>query len=174
MKKLSLEALGRKSPEEFRKLLKIPVIVILDEIRSLNNIGSFFRTADAFAVEAIYLCGITARPPHRDIHKTALGATETVHWEYFEDIAEAISKAKSRGYEIVCVEQTDQSILLMDFKPAKKTALIFGNEVNGVSESAIKMADQAVEIPQEGTKHSLNVAVCGGIVIWHCFVNLPK
>lgn len=175
MKKLKLEELGRITPEDFRRSTKNPLIVILDDIRSLNNIGSFFRTADAFAIEAIYLCGITACPPHRDIHKTALGATETVQWEYFNDVVDAISKARSLDCEIVCVEQTDQSILLHDYKPAHKTALIFGNEVDGVSEEAVIQSDKAVEIPQVGTKHSLNVSVCGGILMWHCFnaIELP-
>ena len=174
MKKLTLEQLGRKSPDEYRESSKNPVIIVLDNVRSLNNIGSFFRTADAFAIEAIYLCGITARPPHRDIHKTALGATETVNWKYFDNIVEAIQTLKSKEYEIVCVEQTDESIELQNYHPKEKTVLIFGNEVQGVSENAVNLADRAVEIPQEGTKHSLNVSVCGGIVLWHCVNFLRK
>ncbi|MCK9447732.1 MAG: RNA methyltransferase [Bacteroidales bacterium] len=174
MKKLSLDELGRKSVEEYEQSEKYPIVLVLDNIRSLNNIGSFFRTADAFAVKAIYLCGITACPPHRDIHKTALGATETVQWKYVDKVADAIILLKEAGYEIVCIEQTDESYVLHDFIPSKKTALIFGNEVSGVSEEVLELADKAVEIPQEGTKHSLNVAVCGGIVVWHCYSKLKN
>ncbi|MCK9289993.1 MAG: RNA methyltransferase [Bacteroidales bacterium] len=174
MKKLSLDELGRKSVEEYKQSEKYPIVLVLDNIRSLNNIGSFFRTADAFAVKAIYLCGITACPPHRDIHKTALGATETVQWKYVDKVADAIILLKEAGYEIVCIEQTDESYVLHDFIPSKKIALIFGNEVSGVSEEVLELADKAVEIPQEGTKHSLNVAVCGGIVVWHCYSKLKN
>ncbi len=169
MKKLSLDELGRKTIEEYKLAPKLPIIIVLDNIRSLNNIGSFFRTADAFAVESIYLCGITACPPHRDIHKTALGATDSVSWEYFENVEDAIHRLRMKQYEIVSVEQTNKSELLQNYEPKQKTALVFGNEVEGISDVVISVCDKAIEIPQIGTKHSLNVSVCGGIVLWHCF-----
>lgn len=172
MKKLSLDELGRMTIEEYKQSPKLPIIIVLDNIRSLNNIGSFFRTADAFAVESIYLCGITACPPHRDIHKTALGATDSVSWEYFENVEDAIHKLRDNQYEIICVEQTDKSELLQNYEPKQKTALVFGNEVDGISDVVISVCDKAIEIPQIGTKHSLNVSVCGGIVLWHCFNSL--
>jgi 23S rRNA (guanosine2251-2'-O)-methyltransferase len=174
MRKLSTEELNRISPQDFSEAKKLPVIAVLDDIRSLNNIGSFFRSSDAFSIEALFLCGITACPPHREIQKTALGATETVRWEYFSTVSEAISKLKSEGFTIVCIEQTSDSIALWDFNPSLKSAVIFGNEVDGVSEDAVKLCDFAVEIPQSGTKHSLNVAVCGGIVLWHCYQQLAN
>ncbi|KAF0130988.1 MAG: tRNA/rRNA methyltransferase [Bacteroidetes bacterium] len=174
MRKLSTDELNRISPQDFSEAKKLPVIAVLDDIRSLNNIGSFFRSSDAFSIEALFLCGITACPPHREIQKTALGATETVRWEYFSTVSEALSKLKNEGFTIVCIEQTSESIALWDFKPSLKTAVIFGNEVDGVSEEAVKLCDFAVEIPQSGTKHSLNVAVCGGIVLWHCYKQLAN
>lgn len=174
MRKLSTDELNRISPQDFSEAKKLPVITVLDDIRSLNNIGSFFRSSDAFSIEALFLCGITACPPHREIQKTALGATETVRWEYFSTVSEAISKLRSEGYSVVCIEQTSESIALWDFNPSLKTAVIFGNEVDGVSEEAVKLCDFAVEIPQSGTKHSLNVAVCGGIVLWHCYQQLAN
>lgn len=174
MRKLSTDELNRISPQDFSEAKKLPVIAVLDDIRSLNNIGSFFRSSDAFSIEALFLCGITACPPHREIQKTALGATETVRWEYFSTVSEALSKLKSEGFTIVCIEQTSDSIALWDFNPSLKSAVIFGNEVDGVSEEAVKLCDFAVEIPQSGTKHSLNVAVCGGIVLWHCYQRLTN
>lgn len=167
MKKLKLEELGRISVDEFKASEKIPVIVLLDNVRSLHNVGSVFRTADAFRIEKIFLTGITGTPPHREIQKTALGATESVAWEYIENPAEAIRKIKSDHYEIIVVEQTSESVTLQKFKIAnKKICLVFGNEVNGVSDAIVDLSDTALEIPQSGTKHSLNVSVCAGIVIW--------
>ncbi len=174
MRKLSSDELNRMSPQDFSEAKKLPLIAVLDDIRSLNNIGSFFRSSDAFSIEALFLCGITACPPHREIQKTALGATETVRWEYFATLSEALSKLKSDGFTLVCIEQTSESIALWDFEPSSKTAVIFGNEVDGVSVEAVKLCDFAVEIPQSGTKHSLNVAVCGGIVLWHCYQQLTN
>ncbi|MCW5911438.1 MAG: RNA methyltransferase [Cyclobacteriaceae bacterium] len=171
MKKLSLEELGRISIEEFKESEKIPVCLLLDNIRSLHNVGSAFRTADAFRIEKIYLAGITGTPPHREIQKTALGATESVAWEYFENTATALENLKAAGYTIVIVEQTTDSIPLQTFEaaPGTKYCLVFGNEVNGVSEEAIAFGDLALEIPQHGTKHSLNISVCLGIVLWEVF-----
>lgn len=171
MKKLSMDELNRLSPEEFIKSEKMPLTVVLDNIRSLNNIGSVFRTSDAFRVSAIHLCGITATPPHREIHKTALGATDSVKWEYFEETHDSIQKLKDEGYQIVIVEQTDESVLLSEYQHdrRKKMALVFGNEVHGVQQQIVDMADLCLEIPQLGTKHSLNVSVSAGIVIWSFF-----
>ncbi len=168
MKKLKLEELGRISIDQFRESEKIPVCILLDNIRSLHNVGSAFRTADAFRIDKIYLTGITGTPPHREIQKTALGATESVSWEYSESPSVAAQQLKSNGYKIVIVEQTNESIALQKFNPEKnaKLCLVFGNEVNGVSEEVIALADLAIEIPQSGTKHSLNIAVCLGIVVW--------
>lgn len=168
MKKLKPEELGRISIDQFRETEKLPVCIVLDNIRSLHNVGSTFRTADAFRIEKIYLTGITGTPPHREIHKTALGATESVEWEYAEEPGDAVQKIKSAGYRIVVIEQTSESIPLQDFSPEKneKYCLVFGNEINGVSGAVIELADIALEIPQAGTKHSLNVSVCLGIVVW--------
>lgn len=168
MKKLKLEELGRISINQFKEAEKLPVTIVLDNVRSLHNVGSAFRTADAFRVEKMYLTGITGTPPHREIHKTALGATESVDWEYHESTREAIAKLKSAGYTILVVEQTTESIPLHQFNPAtgEKLCLVFGNEIHGVSEEVLPMADSAIEIPQAGTKHSLNIAVCLGIVVW--------
>jgi 23S rRNA (guanosine2251-2'-O)-methyltransferase len=174
MKKLKLEELGRISVDQFKESEKIPVCILLDNIRSLHNVGSAFRTADAFRAEKIYLTGITGTPPHREIQKTALGATESVNWEYVESTATSISDLKNKGYKIVIVEQTTDSIPLQTFsgEPNEKYCLVFGNEVNGVSEEAIALGDVALEIPQLGTKHSLNISVCLGIVLWDVFRKL--
>jgi len=174
MKKLSLEDLGRISVAQFKEADKIPVTIVLDNIRSLHNVGSAFRTADAFRVEKIYLTGITGTPPHREIQKTALGATESVAWEYSENTALIIQKLKEEGYTIVIVEQTTDSLPLQTFfaESGKKYCLVFGNEVHGVSEEAIALGDLALEIPQLGTKHSLNISVCLGIVVWEIFRKL--
>lgn len=176
MRKLQNSELNRLTPEEFKETEKIPCIVVLDNVRSLNNIGSVFRTCDAFLVEEIYLCGITATPPHRDIHKTALGATETVKWQYFDETHTAVLNLKSQGYKIIAVEQVDESINLIDLEidHNQKTALVFGHEINGVGENIVKIADACVEIPQHGTKHSLNISVCAGIVIWEVFKKYLK
>jgi tRNA G18 (ribose-2'-O)-methylase SpoU len=167
-KKLKLWELERVSEEAFKQQKKFPVTVILNDIRSLNNIGSFFRTADAFNVEKIYLCGITANPPHRDIQKTALGATETVVWEYRQSISDLVKEMKNDGITICSIEQTEKTTFLQDVPNLKeeKFALIFGNEVNGVDQDVINLSDYILEIPQFGTKHSLNVSVCAGVVLW--------
>ena len=166
MRKLSLEELGRMSPEEFQSARKLPVTVVLDNIRSAHNVGSIFRTADAFAVERLILCGITAQPPHREIHKTAIGATESVEWKYVESVENAVKDLIKRGYTLIIAEQTDQSIPLdhLEVKDDDKLALIVGNEVEGVSDAVLTYAGQSVEIPQYGTKHSFNVAVSAGIL----------
>lgn len=167
-KKLQNDELNRITNNEFKETDKTPIVIVLDNIRSLNNIGSVFRTADAFLIEAIYLCGITATPPHRDIQKTALGATETVNWKQSPTTLEAISELKQKGYQIASIEQTENSTLLHEFKvkPTEKWALVFGNEVNGVEQEVINQSDVVIEIPQYGTKHSLNIAVSTGIVVW--------
>ena len=171
MKKLKLEELGRISVDEFKSAEKLPLCIVLDNIRSLHNVGSAFRTADAFRVEKIFLTGITGCPPHREIQKTALGATESVPWAYSEHPPDIVKKLKQDGYRVVIVEQTSESISLQKFEPMpnEKYCLVFGNEVNGVSEEVITLGDIALEIPQEGTKHSLNISVCLGIVIWEIF-----
>lgn len=171
MRKLANSELDRKSVEDFKESEKTPLILILDDIRSLHNIGSVFRTADAFLVEKIYLCGITATPPNKEIHKTALGATDTVAWEYVMDVAEVIAKLKAVGTEVYSVEQVENSVMLNDFTPpeGKKLALVFGNEVKGVQQKAIDLCDGTIEIPQLGTKHSLNISVSAGIVVWDIF-----
>jgi 23S rRNA (guanosine2251-2'-O)-methyltransferase len=171
MKKLKLEELGRISVDEFKGAAKIPVCILLDNVRSLHNVGSAFRTADSFRVEKIYLTGITGTPPHREIQKTALGATESVEWEYVEHSAEAVQKLKIADYKIVIVEQTTDSIPLQTFssQPNEKYCLVFGNEVHGVSDEVIGLGNLALEIPQIGTKHSLNISVCLGIVVWEMF-----
>lgn len=174
MKKLKLEELGRISVDEFKESAKLPVCLVLDNVRSLHNVGSAFRTADAFRIEKIYLTGITGTPPHREIQKAALGATESVAWEYVESPATAIKKIKDDGYQILIIEQTTQSKPLQEIilDTNTKYCLVFGNEVNGVSEEVIEQADTAIEIPQIGTKHSLNVSVCLGIVCWEFFKKL--
>jgi tRNA G18 (ribose-2'-O)-methylase SpoU len=171
MRKLKNSELGRPSVEDYKKAAKIPLIVILDNIRSLNNIGSVFRTSDAFLIEKIYLCGITATPPHKDIHKTALGATDAVEWEYVEDALALIQKLKDSKIKILAVEQAENSTMLQDFniEPTQKYAVVFGNEVKGVQQKVVSACDYCVEIPQYGTKHSLNIAVSVGVVLWDLF-----
>ena len=168
MRKLKLDELNRLSTEEFKNAEKLPVIVVLDNIRSAANIGSVFRTCDAFLIEAIYLIGICATPPNRDIQKSALGATETVDWKHFETIKDGIAALREQKCEVLTIEQSDNSVFLQDFNPEKdkKYALIFGNEVDGVSDFAIQYCDTRIEIPQFGMKHSLNISVSAGIVIW--------
>jgi len=172
MRKLENEELERKTPEQFRSSKKSPIIIVLDNVRSLNNIGSVFRTADAFLIEAIYLCGITAIPPNKEIHKTALGATETVNWKYFEKTINAIEKLKDDGYTVYSVEQAEKSVYLNDFVAKEKIAVVFGNEVKGVEQEIIDKSEGCIEIPQLGSKHSLNIAVSAGIVIWDLTVKL--
>jgi tRNA G18 (ribose-2'-O)-methylase SpoU len=175
MKKRSMSDLNRLSTEDFKSSEKMPVVIVLDDVRSAYNVGSIFRTADAFRITGIHLCGISARPPHKDISKTALGATESVDWEYYQDVNEAVMSLKNEGYKIYAIEQADESIDLMDFTPGKseKIALIFGHEVFGVKEELLRMADGCIEIPQFGTKHSFNVAISAGIVLWDlsCKIN---
>jgi len=168
MRKLLNSELQRKSLSQFKDSEKSPFIIVLDNVRSQSNVGSVFRTADAFLTEAIYLCGITSQPPHREINKTALGATESVAWKYFSKTTEAIAELKTNGYKIICIEQAEGSIELQDMNTAngKKYALVFGHEVNGVDQEVMNMCDYCVEIPQFGTKHSFNIAVSAGIVLW--------
>lgn len=167
-KKLKLWELGRVSNEEFKTQEKFPIILVLDNIRSLNNVGTFFRTGDAFNVQKIYLCGITAQPPHRDIHKTALGATDTVEWEHVESTVGLIKKLKDDGVRTLVLEQTEQTTMLqnLEWNGDAPVALIFGNEVEGVQQDVIDVCDDVIEIPQFGTKHSFNVSVSAGIVLW--------
>jgi tRNA G18 (ribose-2'-O)-methylase SpoU len=174
MRKLKTEELGRVGIEDFKNQEKLPLVVILDNVRSMHNIGSIFRTSDGFAIEKIYLCGITAQPPHREIEKTALGATQSVEWIYFEDVCEAINRLKKDGYTIIAIEQAENSTMLNNYQPDKsqKFALIFGNEVNGVSDEAMNKIDTCIEIPQFGTKHSFNIVVSAGIVLWDFFAKL--
>ena len=169
MRKLELDELQRDDYEAYKQKAKLPVTVVLDNIRSMYNVGAVFRTCDAFLVEKLYLCGITARPPHREIHKTAIGATESVEWVYYSTAKEAVNNLKHQGYLIIGVEQTDESISLPDapIDPTKSYALVMGNEVEGLSEELLEDLHSAVEIPQFGTKHSLNISVSSGIVIWH-------
>ncbi|MCU7617603.1 RNA methyltransferase [Chryseobacterium sp. PBS4-4] len=166
--KLKLEELNRIDVETFKKVEKIPLVVVLDNIRSMHNVGATFRTADAFLVQQIILCGITPQPPHREIHKAALGATESVDWSHEADINVTINDLKSQGFEVVGIEQTTNSMMITDFTidKTKKYAMILGNEVEGISDEALQNIDSFIEIPQLGTKHSLNVSVCGGIVMW--------
>jgi len=171
MRKLKNSELERLNIEEFKQSKKTPLIVILDNVRSLNNIGSVFRTSDAFLVEKIYLCGITATPPHKDIHKTALGSTETVDWEYVENIMDLIHKLKAEKIKVISIEQAENATMLNDFLPELNTtyALVFGNEVKGVKQEVVSASDLVLEIPQFGTKHSLNISVSVGVVIWDVF-----
>ncbi len=168
MRKLKNHELNRKTEEEYKKSVKNPFVIILDNIRSLNNIGSFFRTGDAFLCEKIYLCGITATPPDNGIRKTALDAERSVDWEYFEDAVDTVKLLQSKGYEVLAVEQTENSTMLNNFKPVpgRKYAFIFGNEVKGVQQSVINVCNGCLEIPQEGIKHSVNVSVSAGMVLW--------
>ena len=174
MRKLANSELERKNIDEFKEAQKTPIIIILDDIRSLHNIGSVFRTSDAFLIEKIYLCGITATPPNKEIHKTALGATDTVAWEYQKEVLTVIDQLKAEEISVFAIEQVENSIMLNDFEveQGKKYALIFGNEVKGVSQQAIEKCDGVIEIPQLGTKHSLNVSVSAGIVVWDLFKKL--
>ncbi|MFT4969271.1 MAG: 23S rRNA (guanosine2251-2'-O)-methyltransferase [Chitinophagales bacterium] len=173
-RKIPNEELNRLSAEAFKDAEKTPIIVVLDNIRSLNNIGSVFRTSDAFLIEKIYLCGITAQPPHRDIRKTALGSTETVDWEYAESTLELVKKLQADGTEVYAVEQVEGSIMLNDFQPNKsvQTVLVLGNEVDGVQQEVVNQCNGSIEIPQLGTKHSLNISVSAGVVIWDVFEKL--
>jgi tRNA G18 (ribose-2'-O)-methylase SpoU len=168
MRKLANKELERKTIEQFRKTEKTPFIIILDNVRSQSNVGSIFRTADAFLTEAIYLCGITSQPPHREIQKTALGATESVTWKYFPETSAALAELKEKGYRLIAVEQTEGSIPLQNLhlKSDQKYALVFGHEVNGVDQDIVNKCDLCVEIPQFGTKHSFNIAISVGIVLW--------
>lgn len=171
MRKLENSELDRKSIADFKQSEKTPIILVLDDIRSLHNIGSVFRTADAFLIEKIYLCGITATPPNKEIHKTALGATETVTWEHSKDVLEVIQNLKAEKITVLAIEQVENAIFLQDFtiEKNKKYALVFGNEVFGVSQEAVAICDGCIEIPQLGTKHSLNISVSAGIVVWDFF-----
>lgn len=172
MEKKTIWDLNRVSVEEYKSNIeKHPFVVVLDNIRSLNNVGSVFRTADAFLVEKIMLCGITATPPNNEIHKTALGAEDSVEWQYFESTIDCVNALKASGYTICCLEQVKDSVALQDFvvERSKKYAIVLGNEVNGVEQAVVDACDVCIEIPQCGTKHSLNVSVSGGIAIWHFF-----
>lgn len=168
MRKLTVEELNRMDIKEFHQSEKLPLIIVLDNIRSLHNVGSVFRTADAFRLQGVWLCGITACPPAAEIHKTALGAEDSVSWEYFEDTLDAVERLQREGYEVLAVEQVEDSLKLNTFRidPAKRYALILGNEVKGVRQDVVDAADAALEIPQYGTKHSMNVSVTAGIVMW--------
>lgn len=174
MRKLKLDELNRVDIQEFKEQDKLPVVVVLDNVRSMHNVGSVFRTADGFSIEKVVLCGITAQPPHREIEKTALGATQSVDWIHFEDTLDAIDALRSEGYQIIAIEQAENSRMLNTFKPdfTKKYALIFGNEVNGVSDEAMEKIDECIEIPQFGTKHSFNIVISAGIVLWDFFAKL--
>jgi len=171
MKKLKITELNRLTPEEFKSTSKLPLVVVLDNVRSLHNVGSVFRTGDAFLIEAVYLCGITSTPPHAEIHKTALGAENTVDWRYFEDTHIAVNQLKNEGYTVYAIEQAVGSTLLpeLELDSTKKFAVILGNEVKGVQQSVVDQCDGCIEIPQYGTKHSLNVSVTSGIIIWEFF-----
>lgn len=171
MRKLENKELERKTVDDFKQAEKTPIIIILDDIRSLHNIGSVFRTSDAFLIEKIYLCGITATPPNKEIHKTALGATETVAWEYQKDVLSVIEKLKNENVEVFAIEQVENAVFLQNFEidKTKKYALVFGNEVYGVNQKAIEICNGTIEIPQLGTKHSLNISVSAGIVVWDLF-----
>lgn len=176
MRKLKNSELDRLSVEDFKNSKKTPLIIVLDNIRSLNNIGSVFRTSDAFLIEKIYLCGITAKPPHKDIHKTALGSTETVAWEYIENTIDIVEKLKQDKVKVCAIEQAENATMLNDFTVDANTkyALVFGNEVKGVSQEVVSTSDHVIEIPQFGTKHSLNISVSCGVVIWDMFSKLSK
>ncbi|PNQ73955.1 RNA methyltransferase [Hanstruepera neustonica] len=176
MRKLKNSELDRLSVDEFKNTEKTPLIIVLDNIRSLNNIGSVFRTSDAFLIEKIYLCGITAKPPHKDIHKTALGSTETVAWEYVTDTLELVKKLQAENITVCSIEQAENAMMLNDFtpKPDQKYALVFGNEVKGVQQDVVSNSDVVLEIPQFGTKHSLNISVSCGVVVWDVFSKLES
>ncbi|RLD45834.1 MAG: TrmH family RNA methyltransferase [Bacteroidetes bacterium] len=171
MRKLRNDELGRVNVEEFKKLEKLPITIVLDNIRSLMNIGSVFRTSDAFTIKEILLCGITAKPPHREMQKTALGATESVSWRYFDNTVDAIKELKANGITVLSIEQADEAKMLdtYEFDFSNEIALVFGNEVKGVSDEVIVLSDDCIEIPQFGTKHSLNISISAGVLIWECF-----
>lgn len=174
MRKITNQELNRPSADEFAAMKRIPVVVVLDNVRSAQNIGAFFRTGDAFAIERVSLCGITATPPSRDIHKSALGAELTVKWDYYPTTVECVEALRAAGYTILAIEQVEGAVMLDELQvdPTQKYALIFGNEVEGVDQAVVDLADGAIEIPQVGTKHSVNVSVAGGIVLWPFFVGL--
>lgn len=174
MKKLKLDELNRVDIDQFKQQEKLPVVVVLDQVRSMHNVGSVFRTADGFAIEKVVLCGITAQPPHREIEKTALGATLAVNWVHYTDTLVAIADLRKEGYTIIAIEQAEDSTMLNTFKPVadQKYALIFGNEVNGVSDEVMQEIDACIEIPQFGTKHSFNIVISAGIVLWDFFAKL--
>jgi 23S rRNA (guanosine2251-2'-O)-methyltransferase len=175
-RKLKNAELDRKTISEFKEAEKTPIIVILDNVRSLNNIGSVFRTSDAFLIKKIYLCGITAKPPHKDIQKTALGATDTVDWEYVEDTLELVNSLKENGKKVYSIEQAEGAVMLDNFQPEKdaELAVVFGNEVKGVQQKVVTASDGVIEIPQLGSKHSLNISVSTGVVLWDLFSKLKK
>lgn len=174
MRKLLNEELGRKSVDEFKDAAKTPIVIVLDNVRSLNNVGSVFRTGDAFLIEAVYLCGITGQPPNKEIQKTALGATESVAWKHMENTLDAVEELKANGYLVYAIEQAESAIMLNNFMPSKrqKLAIIFGNEVKGVQQEVIDASTDVIEIPQVGTKHSLNIAVSVGIVMWDLYLKI--
>ena len=176
MRKLKNSELGRKTVEEFKQTHKTPIIVVLDNIRSLNNVGSVFRTSDAFLIEKIYLCGITATPPNKEIHKTALGATESVDWEYVENTIDLVEKLQAESVKVLSIEQAENSTMLDTFTPetTQKYAVVFGNEVKGVQQEVVSASDRCIEIPQLGTKHSLNISVSCGVVLWDLFTKMKK
>ncbi|WP_425656923.1 RNA methyltransferase [Tenacibaculum ascidiaceicola] len=176
MRKLKNSELGRKTVEEFKQTNKTPIIVVLDNIRSLNNVGSVFRTSDAFLIEKIYLCGITATPPNKEIHKTALGATESVDWEYVENTMDLVEKLQAENVKVLSIEQAENSTMLDTFTPKtdQKYAVVFGNEVKGVQQEVVSASDICIEIPQLGTKHSLNISVSCGVVLWDLFTKMKK
>lgn len=176
MRKLRNNELNRLTVDEYRQTDKKPIVVVLDNIRSCNNIGSVFRTSDALLIEKIYLCGITATPPNKEIHKTALDAEKSVEWEYFEETEEAVRKLRSEGWNVYAIEQVENSILLPEFRPGEneKVALVFGNEVKGVKQSVVNICDGSIEIPQYGTKHSFNISVSAGIVLWDIFQKIRQ
>jgi tRNA G18 (ribose-2'-O)-methylase SpoU len=174
LRKLKLDELNRASVSEFKEQNKLPIVVVLDNVRSMHNVGSIFRTCDGFAVEQVCLCGITSQPPHREIEKTALGATQSINWVYYPDPVKAVEQLRQEGYIIIAIEQAENSMMLNNFEAdkGKKYALIFGNEVNGVSDEVMQMIDDCIEIPQFGTKHSFNIVVSAGIVLWDFFNKL--
>lgn len=174
MNKLSLENLNRLSVDDFKQAKKLPICIVLDDIRSMNNVGSVFRTSDAFRIEKIFLCGITAQPPHRDIEKTAIGATQSVEWEYSDNVVETIRTLKNEGWKILAIEQAEESTLLNEFQPSieEKYCLVMGNEVFGVNQEVMDVCDTCLEIPQFGTKHSLNISVATGIICWDIVAKL--
>lgn len=176
MRKLQMDELGRKSVAEFKAADKTPLVVVMDNVRSMHNVGSVFRTADAFLLQGIVLCGYTPVPPHRDIQKTALGATDSVEWQYFPTTVEAVEALRAEGFAIIAIEQAASSIMLNNFQPeaGKPLALVFGNEVSGVDAAVMQLADGCIEIPQLGMKHSLNISVSTGIVIWDLYCKLTK